>query len=341
MAKLKNTEIDDTGFLQVPSGSNAERPSNPETGMLRYNTDIGGLENYNGTEWKPVVTIPITAQGGTVSEVTINGLDYRIHAFTSTGTSTFNVQSTGTSGGEVDVLVVGGGGATIGDVSDDAGGGAGGLVYITNHTVTAQNYTVTVGDGAVVGDNTGEDSQFDGLLAKGGGSGGIEGGPYDGVDGGSGGGGAETVPGVGGAGIQPSQSQNTNGSVVFNAGNSGGDGGASGAGGGGGGAGEAGKNAPSGEVGGDGGDGLDMSFAFGTQFGADGGFFAGGGGGSGNNDPDSSGGLGGGGKGADDTQDDTNAAPGVPNTGGGGGADGAGNDNKPGGSGIVLIRYKI
>ena len=52
MAKLKNTEITDNGFLKVPAGSNSQRPSNPESGMLRYNTDLNSLEEYDGSVWK-------------------------------------------------------------------------------------------------------------------------------------------------------------------------------------------------------------------------------------------------------------------------------------------------
>ncbi len=50
MAILKNTVINDTGFITMPNGTTAQRPS-PSTGMLRYNSSIGSLEYYNGTSW--------------------------------------------------------------------------------------------------------------------------------------------------------------------------------------------------------------------------------------------------------------------------------------------------
>jgi len=51
MATLKNTTINDTGFLRLPVGTTAQRPSSPTAGMARYNTDYGAIEYYNGTTW--------------------------------------------------------------------------------------------------------------------------------------------------------------------------------------------------------------------------------------------------------------------------------------------------
>lgn len=50
MATLKNTKIDDTGFIRLPSGTTAQRPSSPSPGMIRYN-NTGISEYYNGTTW--------------------------------------------------------------------------------------------------------------------------------------------------------------------------------------------------------------------------------------------------------------------------------------------------
>lgn len=51
MATLKNTSINDTGYVKVPTGTKAQRPESPSTGYLRFNTDIDEFEFYNGTEW--------------------------------------------------------------------------------------------------------------------------------------------------------------------------------------------------------------------------------------------------------------------------------------------------
>jgi mucin-19 len=40
-----------TGAEALPTGTTAQRPSNPNTGYTRYNTDIGSIETWNGTAW--------------------------------------------------------------------------------------------------------------------------------------------------------------------------------------------------------------------------------------------------------------------------------------------------
>jgi hypothetical protein len=44
----------DTSFT-VPAGTTGERPSSPGIGELRFNTDEGSLEQYDGTNWGAVV----------------------------------------------------------------------------------------------------------------------------------------------------------------------------------------------------------------------------------------------------------------------------------------------
>ena len=43
-------------YFVPPSGSTAQRPSNPGEGMIRFNTDSGHLEYYTGTHWADVIT---------------------------------------------------------------------------------------------------------------------------------------------------------------------------------------------------------------------------------------------------------------------------------------------
>jgi hypothetical protein len=43
---------DDTGYLQMASGSTAERPSSPVGGMTRFNTDTGLVEAYHANAWQ-------------------------------------------------------------------------------------------------------------------------------------------------------------------------------------------------------------------------------------------------------------------------------------------------
>lgn len=51
MATLKNTTVNDTAFLNLPSGTVAQRPNSPAQGMARFNNQINEVEVYNGTAW--------------------------------------------------------------------------------------------------------------------------------------------------------------------------------------------------------------------------------------------------------------------------------------------------
>jgi hypothetical protein len=91
MATLKNTTIDDTGFLTIPVGTIAQRPGSPVAGMIRLvtnNPDYTApvVEYYDGSEWKSLYTPVTTGVGGTVTSAG----GYSIHSFTS-GTDVFSV----------------------------------------------------------------------------------------------------------------------------------------------------------------------------------------------------------------------------------------------------------
>ena len=43
-------------YFVPPSGTTAERPSNPGEGMIRFNTDSGHLEYYRGDHWADIIT---------------------------------------------------------------------------------------------------------------------------------------------------------------------------------------------------------------------------------------------------------------------------------------------
>ena len=56
MATLKNTLIDDTGYLRPAAGTTAQRPGTPSAGMIRWNTTDTKMEVYDGSEWKALST---------------------------------------------------------------------------------------------------------------------------------------------------------------------------------------------------------------------------------------------------------------------------------------------
>lgn len=191
MATLKNVTINDTGFLQVASGTTAQRPAGA-IGMMRFNTDTSMMETYTAAGWVSLNSGQI-ATGGTL---TTNVGGYNIHTFTTNGTFT------PTYSGVLDVLLVAAGGAGAAGIG--GGGGAGGLIFNTGMAVTAGTaYPITVGQttggpGPGHGPNgaQGTPSTAFGITAIGGGGGcGYYNYPFQGP-GGSGGGG----PGYGGGG---------------------------------------------------------------------------------------------------------------------------------------------
>jgi hypothetical protein len=54
---LKNRQLQSgsTGVV-LPNGSTADQPQNPETGLMRYNTNNNLMEFWNGTAWKSITT---------------------------------------------------------------------------------------------------------------------------------------------------------------------------------------------------------------------------------------------------------------------------------------------
>jgi uncharacterized repeat protein (TIGR01451 family) len=284
----------------------------------------------------PAICASDFATGGTITVVTISGVPYCVHRFTTVGTATFTPRLNLT----IDYLIVGGGGGGAGATryvsAGGGGGGAGGLVFRTGRVVAPNTpIGVTVGNGGNgidtpdVAASNGGNSVFDGLVALGGGGGILTGGNNNNParNGGSGGGGRQNPAGIG---LQPT-------SAAGGFGNNGARNSADQGGGGGGGAGAAAVNI-TGANGGNGGNGRDYSLFFGTGVGANG-VFAGGGGGGGNAvGARGLGGTGGGGNGASD-RDNLFPAAGQANTGGGGGGGGSDHAGAVGGSGVVIVRY--
>jgi len=336
--------ITSTGALTIPRGTTAQRPTNPAAGMIRYNNTEGYIETYEAilTTWIPISSfLGVLATGGTETYILVNGLQYRVHTFTSVGTSSFQVLR----GGQVDYLVVaggGGGGRGEGMPGGDGagGGGAGGLIQ-GQIMVNAQSYVVSVGIGGT-GSTTinqtgvnGANSIFTSITAIGGGGGGSDANGGIGSTGGSGGSG-------GGAGSV--YLTNTFGGIKTEGqGNNGGDSPSSfRSGGGGGGAGSVGQTISS-SNGGSGGNGINSDIS-----GASLSYSGGGGGGSvGSEGVGGVGGTGVGGTGGN--KNTSGPSTGQTNRGsGGGGGSGYGNSQDAniysigasGGSGIVIIRYR-
>lgn len=82
MATLKNTNIDDTGYLKPASGTTAQRPGSPSAGMIRWNTTENSMEVYDGSEWKN-----IDSQGLTTSNLILNLDAGNTSSYSGTGTN--------------------------------------------------------------------------------------------------------------------------------------------------------------------------------------------------------------------------------------------------------------
>ena len=290
----------------------------------------------------------IVATGGTIT----NTPTCRIHTFTGPGTFCVSAIATTAANNQVSYLVVGGGGAGGGSPVGEGGGGGGAGGFredkspVTPYTasplegagpitVTAQAFPITVGGGASIGaNNAGSPSTFSSITSAGGGSGG-QAHNDAGNNGGSGGGGTGRSGANAGSGNNPSVSppQGNPGSSAtpspVNPDRGGGGGGATASGG------------PVGTNAGNGGAGATTHITGSPVA------YAGGGGGAKDADTPNGGtagdgGVGGGGNGASNCASPRPSTAGAVNTGGVGG--GQAHNPKPasaGGSGIVIIRYKI
>jgi hypothetical protein len=280
---------------------------------------------------------PVAAIGGDTSAIEVDGTVFKVHRFESVGTFSFTVIDSGTLG-EVEYLVVaGGGGGAPGDVStfgSGGGGGAGGIRSSVSGdqsgggsspesplSVAVGTYEVVVGGGGA-GGSDGSNSSLGTIVALGGGAGATNGG-VNGSAGGSGGGGGATFGVAGGLGGSGTLGQGTDGGpgeTVDTASIAGGGGGAGSA-----------------SISKQGGDGLASSISGNVVTRGGGG--GGGGAGASGGDVGGLGGAGGGGTGA---LASFPATSGIANTGSGGGG---GSSLAPtpgvGGSGVVYIRYPL
>ena len=287
--------------------------------------------------FRGATTTTPTVTGGTI---TTDG-DYTVHSFTASGDFVTDAAWSGSQG--LEYLVVAGGGGGGGRMG--GGGGAGGYRSVTDQTVAADTYAVTVGGGGAGGSDTatgvyGTNSSIIGgsisFSASGGAGGNRESGPGSMTAGGSGGGSSYLHPTDAPDGGAWPFSQGNVGGYSPVEGYRGGAGGSSGGGqvgGGGGGASAQSVDVTDTSVAGVGADGLSNSITGSAVT------YAGGGGagcrsGGYTLGP---GGAGGGGAGAGSTGG--TGVAGTANTGGGGGGGGgAGGIGAAGGSGIVIIR---
>lgn len=131
LSQLTTLVTNSTAFLQFPVGDTSQRPSIPNVGDIRYNTDTNYLEYYDGVYWQ-----------------SIDYVERGAAEFVTPGTYTWIVPKKVYA---VSVVCIGGGSAGIGNygaATDVYSGGGGGLGYKNNIAVTpGQTITVVVGNG--------------------------------------------------------------------------------------------------------------------------------------------------------------------------------------------------
>jgi hypothetical protein len=99
-----STTVLGLNYVKVPSGTTAERPSNPAIGYLWYNTSIGYLEYYGANGWNavaapPTITTvsPTSFNGESGTTITVNGSGFDNNAsvqFILTTGATLNASTT-------------------------------------------------------------------------------------------------------------------------------------------------------------------------------------------------------------------------------------------------------
>ena len=172
-----------TGQLTLPAGTTAQRPGTSYTGAQRYNTDLGVMEYYNGSQWLKIAaeqvaldsvsgtiyagyasTLTLTGQGFLTDDITVNftqasdGIDEDVVVTASSDTSaTVTVPSAVynnvTSGNAVTIVVTNADSTNSGGVNKTASGIPSGGTEVTSgnykyYTFTTSGYdTLTIPSG--------------------------------------------------------------------------------------------------------------------------------------------------------------------------------------------------
>ena len=128
-----NTTINGTGFLKIPNGTTAQRPTSNTSGSIRWNTSNNVVEVYTGNAWASVATSGALVRA---PQVLTSGTSYTTPA----NCNSIYVECVGGGGA---------GGASQGAQASVGGGGGGGGGYAAKYfTVTpSTSYTYAIGAG--------------------------------------------------------------------------------------------------------------------------------------------------------------------------------------------------
>lgn len=164
-----------TGALKIPFGTTGQRPSSPDLGMQRWNTDLGVVEVWNGSIWLAItgataVNYLVVAGGGGGGGDTyggggggaggvslgsfnaLTGYSYTI-VVGSGGTQNNNGANSSIIGNTANVVSIGGGAGAVSSNSGNSGGSGGGGANSGSggSGTTGQGYTGGAGGSAFGG----------------------------------------------------------------------------------------------------------------------------------------------------------------------------------------------
>jgi hypothetical protein len=154
--------ITSTGYIQIPSGTTAQRPATPAVGEIRFNTTIGAYEGYvNGIPGVAITgityvttTATVTTNGAhglsTGAYVTVSGASPSAYngSFTITYVSATEFSYTMATNPGANAT---GGSYTYGAWSSIGGGATGGgtnQVFVLNDQTVSVSYTIPTGKNA-------------------------------------------------------------------------------------------------------------------------------------------------------------------------------------------------
>lgn len=72
LTNVESVSVSGSGFIALPAGTTAERPSSPQNGMVRYNTTLSYTEVYANGAWTELGAALIAFQGTVSSSYTFN-----------------------------------------------------------------------------------------------------------------------------------------------------------------------------------------------------------------------------------------------------------------------------
>ena len=67
-----DVHLNSVGSLELPTGTEAERPGTPAAGMFRFNSDSSSFEGYNGTSWSAVGDLTSSDVGTGAAQIPLN-----------------------------------------------------------------------------------------------------------------------------------------------------------------------------------------------------------------------------------------------------------------------------